>query len=81
MRGELARKGQLIDQPDLFIAATAIQHNLMLVTRNIKDYERIPNLEIYTLRTGGDERMEAISSSVSLGSWRLTHQARNSVLC
>src|SRR5947199_10847278 len=47
MRGELARKGQLIDQPDLFIAATAIQHQLTLVTRNLKDFERIPTLDIY----------------------------------
>jgi tRNA(fMet)-specific endonuclease VapC len=47
MRGDLGRKGQLIDQPDLFIAATATYHNLTLVTRNIKDYERIPNLKLY----------------------------------
>ena len=47
MRGELGRKGQLIDQPDLFIAATATHHNLILVTRNIKDYQRIPDLNIY----------------------------------
>jgi len=47
MRGDLARKGQLIDQPDLFIAATAIDHNLTLVTRNLKDYQRIPNLNIH----------------------------------
>jgi tRNA(fMet)-specific endonuclease VapC len=47
IRGELGRKGQLIDQPDLFIAATAIHHNLTLVTRNVKDYQRIPNLKLY----------------------------------
>jgi len=47
MRGDLGRKGQLIDQPDLFIAATTIQHHLTLVTRNIKDYQRIPNLKMY----------------------------------
>ena len=47
MRGDLGRKGQLIDQPDLFIAATAIHHHLTLVTRNIKDYQRIPNLKLY----------------------------------
>jgi len=47
MRGELGRKGQLIDQPDLFIAATATHHNLILVTRNLKDYQRIPNLNIH----------------------------------
>src|SRR6266566_8126587 len=47
MRGELGRKGQLIDQPDLFIAATATHHKLTLVTRNLKDFERIPSLELY----------------------------------
>jgi predicted nucleic acid-binding protein len=47
MRGDLGRKGRLIDQPDLFIAATATYHNLTLIIRNIKDYERIPNLNIY----------------------------------
>ncbi len=47
MRGELGRKGQLIDQPDLFIAATATYHHLTLVTRNLKDYERIPDLNIH----------------------------------
>jgi predicted nucleic acid-binding protein len=47
LRRELARKGQLIDQPDLFIAATAIQHNLTLVTRNRKDFARIPDLKLY----------------------------------
>ncbi len=47
MRGELGRKGQLIDQPDLFIAATATYLKLTLVTRNLKDFERIPSLELY----------------------------------
>jgi tRNA(fMet)-specific endonuclease VapC len=47
LRGDLARKGQLIDQPDLFIAATAIEHNLTLVTRNLKDFGRIPDLNLY----------------------------------
>jgi tRNA(fMet)-specific endonuclease VapC len=47
IRGELGRKGQLIDQPDLFIAATAIRHNLTLVSRNTRDYQRIPDLKLY----------------------------------
>jgi predicted nucleic acid-binding protein len=47
IRGELGRKGQLIDQPDLFIAATAIRHNLTLVSRNTKVYQRIPDLKLY----------------------------------
>jgi tRNA(fMet)-specific endonuclease VapC len=47
IRGDLRAKGQLILDPDLYIAATALQHKLTLVTRNSKDYERIPNIDIY----------------------------------
>ncbi len=47
IRGALAQQGQLIDQSDLFIAATAIEHNLTLVTRNLKDFGRIPSLKLY----------------------------------
>jgi tRNA(fMet)-specific endonuclease VapC len=35
------------DNYDLFIAATALHHNLTLITRNTKDYERIPDLKFY----------------------------------
>jgi predicted nucleic acid-binding protein len=31
------------DTYDLFIAATAMYHNLTLITRNIQDYEQIPD--------------------------------------
>ncbi|MGE0058274.1 MAG: type II toxin-antitoxin system VapC family toxin [Dehalococcoidia bacterium] len=31
---------------DLVIAATALEHNLTLVTRNVRDYEDIPGLTI-----------------------------------
>lgn len=37
------RKNKL---PDLLIAATALEYNLALFTRNIKDFQRIPNLHI-----------------------------------
>jgi tRNA(fMet)-specific endonuclease VapC len=47
IRGELRRTGKIIGDFDILIAATALYHNLTLVTRNIKDYERIPNLKIY----------------------------------
>lgn len=47
LHGELGKQGQLIDQPDLFIAATALHHHLTLVTRNTRDYTRIPNLQLY----------------------------------
>jgi predicted nucleic acid-binding protein len=32
---------------DLIIAATALEHNLTLVTRNTADYNDIPNLTLY----------------------------------
>ena len=32
---------------DLVIAATALEHNLTLVTRNVSDYEDIPGLSLY----------------------------------
>ena len=47
IRGDLRAKGLLIGQTDLLIAATAIQHNLTLVTRNRKDFGRIPDLKLY----------------------------------
>ena len=53
VRGQLRAtpQGKTLVQPkdtyDLFIAATALHHSLTLVTHNIKDYERIPNLDIY----------------------------------
>ena len=47
IRGELRRTGQIIGDFDILIAATAIQHRLTLVTRNIKHYQRIPDLKMY----------------------------------
>lgn len=32
---------------DLLIAATAVEHNLILVTRNKEDYEDVPSLRFY----------------------------------
>ena len=47
IRGELRRTGRIISDLDILIAATAINHNLTVVTRNIKDYQRIPHLKLY----------------------------------
>lgn len=47
IRGELRRTGKIIGDFDILIAATAIQHNLTLLTRNTKDYQRIPDLKLY----------------------------------
>jgi tRNA(fMet)-specific endonuclease VapC len=47
IRGKLRAEGQLISQPDILIAATALQYDLTLVTRNLSDFERIPDLKLY----------------------------------
>jgi len=45
--GELRARGLLIPPPDLFIAATALEHRRILVTRNRRHFERIPNLQLH----------------------------------
>ena len=39
LRGELRRGGKQRTQADMLIAATALEHNLALATRNTKDFE------------------------------------------
>ncbi len=46
IRGDLRGRGQLIGDPDILIAATAIQHGAILVTRNIRHYGRVPGLKL-----------------------------------
>jgi len=46
LRGQLRAKGEIIDQPDLFIAATALHYDLRLLTRSLRHYERISGLRI-----------------------------------
>ncbi len=41
------RRQVSIKLPDAVIAATALVHNLTLVTRNVKDFKRIEGLRIY----------------------------------
>jgi predicted nucleic acid-binding protein len=40
------RQNYKIKLPDAIIAATAIAHNLVLITRNIDDFKRLSNLTI-----------------------------------
>jgi tRNA(fMet)-specific endonuclease VapC len=46
IRSTLRRQGILIGAPDILIAATAVQHDLTLVTRNVKHFSRIPELQL-----------------------------------
>ncbi len=45
IRGDLRQRGQLIGDPDILIATTALYYDLILLTRNKKHYQRIPLLK------------------------------------
>lgn len=47
-RSELRRAGRLIADLDLLIGATAIAHDLVLLTRNTRHFSRISDLQLYT---------------------------------
>jgi tRNA(fMet)-specific endonuclease VapC len=46
IRGDLHRKGTPIGALDMMIAAVAKANDLVLVTHNLKDFERIPELHL-----------------------------------
>jgi tRNA(fMet)-specific endonuclease VapC len=46
IRGDLAARGQLIGNNDLWIAAHAIAANLILVTNNEKEFKRIAGMKL-----------------------------------
>ena len=46
IRWELERQGLHIGDMDMFIAATAIEEDLILVTDNVKHFSRIPGLKV-----------------------------------
>ena len=48
IRGSLPRMvRQQIGDLDILIAATCLEHNLTLLTRNLKDFRQIPTLKLY----------------------------------
>jgi tRNA(fMet)-specific endonuclease VapC len=47
LRALLRQQGNLIPDVDLFIAATALTHDLTLLTRNTKYFKRIADLRLY----------------------------------
>ncbi len=46
IKAPLRQQGLLLEDFDLLIAATALAHNLVLVTNNTKHFRRIPNLRL-----------------------------------
>ncbi len=46
IRGDLRLRGAIIPDMDLLIAATALHHDLTLVTRNVRHFERVPALKL-----------------------------------
>jgi tRNA(fMet)-specific endonuclease VapC len=46
-RAYLRRRGQRIADFDLLIAATALHHDLTLLTFNLRHFERVPDLKLY----------------------------------
>ncbi len=50
IRSFLKQAGTPIGAYDVLIAATAITHELILVTANVREFERIPNLQIENWR-------------------------------
>ena len=46
----LKKKGKLIEDADIFIAASAIENNAYLVTKNVKHFSRIDGLKVFEIQ-------------------------------
>ncbi|MEA2583686.1 MAG: hypothetical protein QOF33_1771 [Thermomicrobiales bacterium] len=49
IRADLRRRGELLADLDLLIAATALAYDLILLTLNRRHFERVPDLKLYRL--------------------------------
>jgi tRNA(fMet)-specific endonuclease VapC len=47
IRSYLRRRGELIPDFDVLLAATAIHHNLTILTYNTRHLQRIPDVQLY----------------------------------
>ena len=47
IRSDLRRRGQLISDFDILLAATALHYDLIVLTYNVRHLQRIPGLKIY----------------------------------
>ncbi len=48
IQASLQKKGRMIGMNDLYIASTALTFKLAVVTRNLQDFNRVPNLQTET---------------------------------
>lgn len=46
IKAALEKKGQIIGENDIHIAAHAISHGLILVSNNLREFKRVPNLAL-----------------------------------
>lgn len=46
IKTDLETKGQSLDDPDIYIACLAIHHQAILVTNNLRHFQRIPGLKL-----------------------------------
>ncbi len=60
LNAELAEQGRRIGDRDALIAATALSHHLDLVTRNVQEFRRVPNLPVVVPQTGATGGQEAV---------------------
>ncbi|MEK6734251.1 MAG: PIN domain-containing protein [Pseudomonadota bacterium] len=51
IRADLHKRGKLIGYYDILIGATALHHNLIIVTANVKEFERIDKLKVQNWRS------------------------------
>ncbi len=47
IRALLRRRGELISDFDILLGATALHHDLTVLTYNKRHFERIPDLKLY----------------------------------
>ena len=48
IRAHLRRRGLMISDFDIIIGSTALEYDLTVLTRNVRHFQRIPDLRIYT---------------------------------
>lgn len=50
----LSKRGQKIEDDDIFIAAITLANNATLITDNVKHFERVPNLNVVNWKDLGE---------------------------